>query len=345
MKIRKLAALILAAQMCLIAVGCADNTSVQAENTVAVTELSTKHKTSEHKLSNPDADEITQQVYDYICDNYGKVMLSCQQESTWMGSPDYEMDYIKETTGKLPAMRGLDFMNADFDGVVERAEDWWEKGGLVTICWHTGINGLGYQESLNDEPDFDKLLKKGTKENKAMLENWDKAAEALVKLRDAGVPVLWRPFHEFDGKWFWWGKGGGENFIKLWQMMYDRYTNKFGLTNLIWVLGYSGDVRSGWYVGDDYCDIIGSDTYDNSTNKKAWKKLEKINTAEKPMSFHECGNVPSVKNFEKDGCIWSWFMIWHTDYIKNNDEKNLKEVYNSDLVITLDELPKFTADK
>ena len=63
------------------------------------------------------------------------------------------------------------------------------------------------------------------------------------------------------------------------------------------------------------------------------------------MSFHECGNVPSVKNFEKDGCIWSWFMIWHTDYIKNNDEKNLKEVYNSDLVITLDELPKFTADK
>ena len=242
MKIRKLAALILAAQMCLIAVGCADNTSVQAENTVSVTELSTKHKTSEHKLSNPDADEITQQVYDYICDNYGKVMLSCQQESTWMDSPDYEMDYIKETTGKLPAMRGLDFMNADFDGVVERAEDWWEKGGLVTICWHTGINGLGYQESINDEPDFDKLLKKGTKENKAMLENWDKAAEALVKLRDAGVPVLWRPFHEFDGKWFWWGKGGEENFIKLWQMMYDRYTNKFGLTNLIWVLGYSGDV-------------------------------------------------------------------------------------------------------
>ena len=105
------------------------------------------------------------------------------------------MDYIKETTGKLPAMRGLDFMNADFDGVVERAEDWWEKGGLVTSCWHTGINGLGYQESLNDEPDFDKLLKTGTKENKAMLENWDKAAEALVKLRDAGVPVLWRPFH------------------------------------------------------------------------------------------------------------------------------------------------------
>ena len=35
----------------------------------------------------------------------------------------------------------------------------------------------------------------------------------------------------------------------------------------------------------------------------------------------------------------------HTDYIKNNDAKNLKEVYNSDLVITLDELPKFTADK
>lgn len=257
-----------------------------------------------------------------------------------MGSPDYEMDYILETTGKLPAMRGLDYMNNDFKGVNRRAIEWWNKGGLVTICWHTGVNGSGYQESLDDNPDFDKLLTEGTAEYNAMMKSWDEAATALTELRDAGVPVLWRPFHEFDGKWFWWGKGDSENFVKLWRLMYDKFTNEYGLTNLIWVLGYSGDVKTGWYVGDEYCDIIGSDTYDNSTNLKAWKRLDALNT-NKPMAFHECGNVPGVDKFVQDGCIWSWFMIWHTDHIKNNNAENLNKVYNDDMVITLDELPEF----
>lgn len=290
-------------------------------------------------LSNPDADENARRLYNYICENYGTYMLSCQQESTWMSSPDYEMEYIEKTTGRLPAMRGLDFMNDDFDGVVSRAESWHEKGGIVTICWHTGINGKGYKESLDDEPDFDKLLTAGTPENEAMLASWDKAANALARLRDKGIPVLWRPFHEFDGKWFWWGKKGGDNFIRLWQEMYDRFTNEFGLTNLIWVLGYSGEVRDGWYPGDEYCDIVGSDTYDDSTNIKAWKRLQKLGTG-KPLAFHECGNIPAVESFESDGDIWAWFMIWHTDYIKGNDPDNLSAVYNSDRVITLDELPE-----
>ena len=97
-----------------------------------------------------------------------------------MSSPDYEMDYILETTGRLPAMRGLDFMNSDFDGVVERSKAWWDKGGLVTICWHTGINGYGYQESKDDVPDFDKLLTEGTPEHEAMIANWDKAAARIL---------------------------------------------------------------------------------------------------------------------------------------------------------------------
>lgn len=76
------------------------------------------------------ANEVTKEVYQYLCDSFGEVMLSCQQESTWMGSPDYEMDIIEKATGKLPAMRGLDFMNGDFDGVVERSKQWWKRVDL-----------------------------------------------------------------------------------------------------------------------------------------------------------------------------------------------------------------------
>ncbi len=335
--LKRLLSICMAGIIAVSIIGCRekpeDTTGGTTEETTELTGYQPKNQ-----LCNANANEITQRTFDYLCEVYGEQMLTCQQESTWMGSPDYEMDYIQETTGKLPAMRGLDFMNGDFDGVVERAKQWWDKGGLVTICWHTGVEGYGYQESLNDSPDFDKLLTEGTDEYNKMIANWDKAAAALLELQKAGIPVLWRPFHEFDGQWFWWGKGGSEKFIELWRMMYDRFTDEFGLNNLIWVLGYSGEVKSGWYPGDEYCDIIGSDTYDGSTNKKAWNRLQTV-TSGKLLVFHECGNLPSVDKFVNDGCMWSWFMVWHTDYITGNNQENLKEVYNSEKTITLDELP------
>ncbi len=294
---------------------------------------------AEHVLSNPNADERTQRLYSYICGIFGTSMLSCQMESTWKGTPDYEMNYIEKTTGRLPAMRGLDFMNNDFDGVVRRAIAWDAKGGIVTICWHTGVYGSGYRESLDETPDFRKLLTPETDEYNGMMASWDRAAKALQQLQEAGVPVLWRPFHEFDGKWFWWGKGGGGRFISLWQLMYKTFTEDYGLNNLIWVLGYSGDVKRGWYPGDEYVDILGSDTYDNSTNLRAWRKL--VQMSDKPLAFHECGNVPPVEQFERDGDLWAWFMIWHTDHIMGNNKDNLTAVYNHEKVITLDELPEF----
>ncbi len=333
--------------------GCSDSkgnlsqTDVNTEQTAAITsqdtdqtkaDLSFEPILKDYKLSNPNADENAIKLYNYLCECYGNVMISCQQESTWMGSPDYEMNYIEEKTGKLPAMRGLDFMNNDFDGVVQRSKEWHEKGGIVTICWHTGVNGSGYQESLDDNPNFDKLLTEGTNEYNGMMASWDRAAKALQELRDAGVPVIWRPFHEFDGEWFWWGKGGAENFKKLWILMYEKFTNEYSLTNLIWILGYSGSVKSNWYPGDEYCDVLGSDSYDNSVNKKGFSMLKRVTKAPKPLAYHECGNLPAVTDFKDKGAFWSWFMVWHTDHILGNNVNNLKEVYNSDLVITLDEV-------
>ncbi len=320
-----------------------DNSSSESTKE-PVSSTATEPILKNYKLSNPNADENAVKLYNYICEQYGRVMISCQQESTWKGSPDYEMDYIEETTGKLPAMRGLDFMNGDFNGVVQRSKEWHDKGGIVTICWHTGVNGKGYQESKDDNPDFDKLLTEGTDEYNNMMSNWDKAAKALQKLRDAGVPVIWRPFHEFDGQWFWWGKGGGETFKKLWILMYDKFTKEYNLTNLIWILGYTASVKDGWYPGDEYCDIIGSDAYNNDTNARAMLMLESVTDAPKPLAYHECGLLPPIQDFIDREAIWSWFMVWHTDHIINNDKANLKDFYNSDKVITLDELPWYNAE-
>ena len=295
-------------------------------------------------LSNPNATEEAKQLYAYLCGLSGQGVLSGQMESTWMGSPDYEMDYIFEKTGKYPAIRGLDYMHDDFDGVNERAIQWWNEGGIVTIMWHTGSDFNGeWADALADEiTDWEATLTPGTSEYVNFVAGMDKAAEALLELQEAGVPVLWRPFHEFDGRWFWWGKGGSDYFIRLWKLMYDRYTNHWGLNNLIWVLPYSGNGKAygNWYPGDEYCDILGADSYAGGVQNKLYKLLTMVCDSGKPYCFHECGTNPTAEELQTTP--WIWFMTWHTDHIvSNNDPEALKALYNSDYVLTKDELPAF----
>ena len=303
------------------------------------------------KLSNANADKTTEKVYSYICDTFGNKIISAQQESTWMGSTEYEMDYIYETAGKRPAMRGFDFMDDDFKGVVNRSIDWWNNGGLVTICWHCGSDFAdSYDECKNDEIDnWDLILTDGTPENKAFIEGMDKAGNALLELQEAGVTVLWRPFHEFDGAWFWWGKGGPDNFKKLWIMMYNHFTYDLELNNLIWVLGYSHNgydyktKPAQWYPGDEYCDIVGADSYEveeNKAEKRLYKITEKITEKKKPLIFHECGLIPEIEDLQ--AVPWCSFMTWHTEWlIDTNSKEHIREIYNSDYVVTLDDLPDF----
>ena len=167
-------------------------------------------------LSNENAIPAAQRVYAYLQQIWGSYCLTGQMESTWMSSPDYEMDFVEKHTGELPAIRGLDFMHNDFQGVVDRSIQWWEKGGIPHICWHTGSDfASGYNESKAHNLNWEAALTPGTSEYAKLLADMDRAVPYLQQLEDAGVPVLWRPFHELDGGWFWWSKGGSESFVKL----------------------------------------------------------------------------------------------------------------------------------
>ncbi len=308
-----------------------------------IEEGSFSNYTGTAKLSNPKSTAKTQALYNYLCDTYGKNVISGQQESTWMGSENYEFDIIKNASGKYPAIRGLDYMGDDFSGCNRRAKQWYEMGGIVTICWHCGSDFRGsHTESLDSDLNWSSALTPGTNEYNALIAGMDKGAKALLELKEAGIPVIWRPFHEFDGKWFWWGKGGAENFKKLWRIMYDRYTNYWGLDNLIWNLGYCGDVNSGWYPGDEYVDIIGADTYVNHTESLVSMYNKTAQVANKPVCLHENGPIPDPEKMKADGAKWLWFMTWHTSFIDSNQFNTasyINRIYNSDYMITLDELP------
>jgi hypothetical protein len=69
----------------------------------------------EQKLSNPNASDEAVELYSYICNVYENHIISGQQESTWIDGEQYEFEYIYEKTGKYPAIRGLDYMNDDFE--------------------------------------------------------------------------------------------------------------------------------------------------------------------------------------------------------------------------------------
>ncbi len=300
------------------------------------------------ELSNEDASENAQILYDYLQETYGNACITGQMESTWMGTPDYEINYIEDKTGKVPAIRGLDFMHNDFLGVANRSIEWWEKGGIVTICWHTGADfASAYNESKEDDINWEEAFIPGSETYNALIEGMDRAVPALQKLEDEGVPVLWRPFHELDGGWFWWSKGGSDNFVKLWQLMYSRYTDYWELDNLIWVYGYSGNggEMAAWYPGDDYVDLMGADSYTDGPNAHLFEECDTINPEGMPLVFHECGKIPTEEEMVSTGAQWLFFMVWHTDYITDTKKGNtidlLNEVYNSDYFITLDELPEF----
>ena len=302
-------------------------------------------------LSNENATTEAKRLYAYISQNYKKKIISGQQESTWVGGDNYEFNYIYNITGKYPAIRGLDFMDDDFSGVVSRAEKWAKRGGIVTICWHcSSAFDQSYDACKADEltaEQWEAVLTKGTPENTAFLAGMDKAGNALKALHQKGIPVLWRPFHEFDGAWFWWGKGGSEYFKRLWIMMYEHYTYDLGLNNLIWVLGYShngtdyGENLAKWYPGNRYCDIVGADSYEvsqNGSEGRLYNPVYKTVDEAKPLALHETGLIPSEAQLEE--VPWVYFMTWHTTWLtEDNWSERLSEIYNSEYVITLDELP------
>ncbi|MGN0621320.1 MAG: glycosyl hydrolase [Porcipelethomonas sp.] len=333
----------------------------------------------DRQLSNPNASDSAKRLYNYLCDQYGNHILSGQQE--YCGSHNYnlyadpgnyikdneqEFEYIKEKTGKMCAVRGIDFLNyrsnASWDdNAAERTIQWVnEYKGIATVVWHWSVPSEEgstdcnfYVESASDKYttfSISKALEEGTWENEVLMADIAEIAKQLTKLKEADVPVLWRPLHEAEGGWFWWGAEGPENCKKLYRLLYDQLTNVYGLDNLIWVwTGYSFSTSADWYPGDDVVDILGYDKYNAvdgmpnlSSISSTFYSLVKSTDGKKMVAMTENDSIPSLENLLNDKAAWLYFCPWYMNYLtseQNNPVDNLNEIYNSEYCITLDELP------
>ncbi|WP_271300735.1 glycosyl hydrolase [Sphingomonas sp. CV7422] len=298
-------------------------------------------------LSNRRASPAARRLYAYLWSQYGRRTLTGQQEQGAL-PPNHnrELAYLEQITGRLPAILGLDYINPrDNDAVNDRATAWARAGGIVTLCWHWGAPdiGTGYE---NAKRDFDvaAALRPGTPQQEAMLRDLDATAARLAVLRDRGVPVLWRPFHEFSGDWFWWGKHGPDAFKALWALMYDRYTRLHRLDHLIWVLGWAGqNVDPAYYPGRASVDIAGADIYakDHGNLAPMFGQVKRIVGETVPICLHENGPVPDPALLGPDA-DWLWFMTWHTRWLMGDDQNQpdqLRRAFDSARYVTRDELP------
>ncbi len=331
------------------------------------------------QLSNPNASDSAKRLYNYLCDTYGNHIISGQQE--YCGSHNYnqyadpdnyikdneaEFEYILEKTGKQPAIRGIDFLayraNTNWeDNAPERAIQWVnEYKGIATVCWHWNVpceegsdDYAFYVKSASAQYttfSISNALEEGTWEHEVIMADIEEIAKQLTKLKEADVPILWRPLHEAEGQWFWWGAEGAEPCKKLYRLLYDQLTNVYGLDNLIWVWTSSTyPTSSNWYPGDDVVDILGYDKYNAKDGKpnlssisSMFYSLVQSRNGEKMVAMSENDTIPSLENLLNEKASWLYFCPWYMNYInseQNNPVDNLNEIYNSEYCITLDELP------
>ncbi len=310
---------------------------------------------------NKNASKEVKSILNYFKNLHGKGILTGQHTLTM---EQEELEKIFEVTGKLPALCGFELLSYSPNirpetgdeacvteiernkGTLKKAWEWAEKGGLITFTWHWYSPIGGVDKSFyakNTDFDAREAIKPGTPENKALYHDMDVMAEILKEFRDKHVPILWRPFHEAEGDWFWWGNKGVLVAAELFRMMYRYFTEVHELNNLIWV--WNSPAPEG-YVGDNYCDIVSRDQYPAAHEYGAFEEnYEGLMSfaGDKGLAIAETGIIPDADALVEKHIPWLWYMTWSGGFVLSeefNEFEALKRLYHHEYAVTLDKLPK-----
>ncbi len=190
---------------------------------------------------------------------------------------------VKELAGSYPAVHGWDIgrieidqkMNldsVDFDKMLVWIRNTYERGGITTISWHIN-NPVTKGDSWDKTSALSEILP-GKKLHSYFVGQLDRVAAFLSKCKsgDTFIPVIFRPWHEHNGDWFWWGKGNAseEDYKALWKFTVTYLRDKKKLHHLIYAFSPDGsrldpqNLKASYlygYPGDEYVDIIGLDNY------------------------------------------------------------------------------------
>ena len=273
------------------------------------------------------------------------------------GDKDRHTAAASKAWGKTSAMFGKDWgfaKEGDKDSayvrneIVEELKEQYKHGALVTMCWHEvpptanepvtfmgRRGGGGTVTNLNTvqgqltEAQYKDLLTPGTELHQCWCAQVDAIVPYLKKLEEARVPLLWRPFHEMNGTWFWWGGRRGEyGTAAMYKMMFDRIVKHHRIKNLIWVWsvdrpeGTSLKFEECW-PGPEYVDILSLDSY-QEFKQSYYEDLLKLGHG-KPIALAEVGNNLSLAVLEAQP-RWTWWMTWAGSGVRGDATNRLAAI-------------------
>ncbi|KFY46628.1 hypothetical protein V495_02344 [Pseudogymnoascus sp. VKM F-4514 (FW-929)] len=279
----------------------------------------------------------TQKLYDTLLAKYGSGKIFSGQADTT------GVTWLEQNVGATPAIIGLDMIEysptrveyGSTSTAVEDAIAFDKRGGIVAFQWHWNAPG----DLINNDtvPWWKGFYSYGTtfdltaaladpagSDYALILRDLDAIAVQLLRLQAAQVPVLWRPLHEADGTWFWWGNFGPESAKALYKLMYTRFTQHHKLRNLIWLWN---SVTPSWYPGNDVVDILGYDSYpaagDHGPVGVQYQALLALGENKKMVTLPEVGSIPDPDILKAYHADWSYFVTWNDEYINADTYNNL----------------------
>ncbi len=205
----------------------------------------------------------------------------------------------KDITGSHPAFYESDFMwytdkkfkEWDIDAMKQAHQ----RGAVIGYCWHMrGRESDDFYAKKDGAFTQDRylvnaILAGGTRKTNPAL-NWyfTQLDEIVIPVfKELGFPILFRPFHEMNGGWFWWGSHSdaypADRYKKLYQLTVD-YLRKNEVTNILYVWSPDSDAAFDFYPGDDYVDVLGLDIYEPGI--ASWNPTSKYLNSMKALTEH-----------------------------------------------------------
>ena len=286
----------------------------------------------EHPPVNPDATPEAKALLHYLYSISGTHTLTGQHN--FPGQPEYSTNLVTAQTRQDPALYGTDwgfaaagdkdsaYVRHDLVGELIRR---WQAGSVITLCWHavppTEDEPVTFSENIQSsltDAEFDALLTPGTAIHKHWCVQVDMIAEYLRQLQDARVPVLWRPYHEINGDWFWWNGHRGDDAHgtkQLYRQIYDRLVHFHRLNNLIWVWNPDRPSRADrqfvdYFPGHDTVDVLALDCY-GTFEQSYYDDLNALSDG-KVMAIGETSHPPALPLYQAQP-KWAYYMNWAVD--------------------------------
>ncbi|MEO6455682.1 MAG: glycosyl hydrolase [Ginsengibacter sp.] len=309
----------------------------------------------------------------------------------WFG--DENRSDVKSVTGSHPAVIGVDFsgLYGRRDSTVEREKaslrknisETYNRGGITTVAWHFNnpVSNTNFYWNDSTAAAAVKDIIPGGSHNekyKTILKTIGDFAKSVKSNDGKTVPIIFRPFHEFDGDWFWWGRAhcAIDEFKSLWRFTVSYLRDSLDVHNFIYAFSpdnkfITEEKYLERYPGDEWVDLVGMDNYgdfgrDGKYDVEAGiKKLKIISDyaikAGKLAAFTETGleSIPDttwwtstlLKALKSENIQLCYVLVWRNDrrspthyyapFPGQVSEADFIKFYNDPFTLFENDLPKF----